>query len=324
MALMKHFVAVLMLSAHLVLTSPIQRTYRIRGKECLLCPAGEYQKSSCTECEVCPPGSYTTDWNREESCHPCYRDCSPEFHLKVVQNCSRTSDLKCSCESGFRCTQMSPLTENCRVCEKIQDTTTTAVKSARDEQTSSSASVPTISCSSPSCRPQSADSRDYSNKLLAAVLCPVVVVSCVAVVILFCFRRPGDETCFRQTVAKLCNEEGQNASHKSKESTRPFSRDSCKQQSSSVSAHLGSVHVHNPGTVIFSLLSHLSGQVGPTADGGKTERPSGGEEPDGGRPEFHPSSPHISEEERSHEADSIFFPSQEQGKDFHVSKEEAL
>lgn len=160
--------------------------------------------------------------------------------------------------------------------------------------------------------------------MLAAILCPVVVVSFVAVVILFCFRRPGDETCFRQTVAKLCNGEGQNTSHKSKESTRPFSRDSSKQQSSSVSAHLGSVHVHNPNTVIFSLLSHFSGQVGATVEGVKTETPNNNDEPDEGRPEFQPSSPHISEEERSHEADSIFFPSQEQGKDFHVSKEEVL
>lgn len=324
MALMKHFVAVLMLSAHLVLTSPIQRTYTMNGNNCRMCPAGEYQKPSCTECEVCPDGSYTTGWNREDSCHPCFRDCSPEFNLKVVQNCSRTSDLKCSCESGFRCTKTAPLSKNCRECEKIQDTTTTAVKSARAEQRSTSGPSSTTSCSSPPCQPQSADRHDYSNKLLAAVLCPVVVVSCVAMVILFCFRRPGDETCFRQTVAKLCSEEGQNASHKSKESTRPFSRNSSKQQSSSVSANLGSVHVHNPGTVIFSLLSHFSGQVGQTAEGGKTERPSGGEEPDGGRPESQPSSPHISEEERSHEADSIFFPSQEQGKDFHVSKEEAL
>ncbi|XP_051812894.1 tumor necrosis factor receptor superfamily member 5-like [Acanthochromis polyacanthus] len=222
MELMKHFVAVLMLSAHLVLTSPIERTYEADGKACRLCPPGEYQKPSCTECQVCPPGRYTTDWNREDSCRPCYRDCSPEYHLKVVQNCSATSDLKCVCESGFRCTETSPQSGNCRKCEKIQDTTTTAVTSARDEQMSSSGSSSTVSCSSPSCRSHSADHRDYSNKMLAAILCPVVVVSCVAVVILFCFRRPGDETCFRQTVAKLCNEEGQNASHKSKESTRPF------------------------------------------------------------------------------------------------------
>lgn len=91
---------------------------------------------------------------------------------------------------------------------------------------------------------------------------------------------------------------------------------------------VGPVHVHNPGTVIFSLLSQFTGQVGPTIEGGKTvERQSSEEEDERNCPVFHPtSSPsiHLSEEERSGEIDSIFFPSQEQGKDCHVSKEEAL
>lgn len=85
----------------------------------------------------------------------------------------------------------------------------------------------------------------------------------------------------------------------------------------------GPVHVHNPGTIIFSLLSQFSGQVGPTIEGGiKAE--TGDER---GCPMFQPApspSIHISEEERSQESDSIFFPFQEQGKDSHVSKEEVL
>ncbi|XP_008290913.1 tumor necrosis factor receptor superfamily member 5 isoform X2 [Stegastes partitus] len=322
----------------------MQRTYWTGGRECWLCPAGHYQKS-CTECAVCPPGSFTTDWNREDSCHRCYRDCSADFQLVVVQNCSRTADLRCSCAPGFRCTETSPLTDNCRVCEKIQDSTTTAVKSTRDQQTSSSASsspsntsspsstsstsgTSSTRCSPPRCGAQSVPAADSStqvsdhSRVLAAILCPVVVMSCVAVAILFCVRRPGDETCFRQTIAKLCSKEGQNASHKSKDSTRPFSRDSfgAKQPNSSVAANLGPVHVHNAGTVVFSLLSQFTGHVGPTVEAGEAERSS--PEPDGGRPVFQPSSPHISEEEQS--GDSIFFPSQEQGKDFHMSKEEAL
>lgn len=93
---------------------------------------------------------------------------------------------------------------------------------------------------------------------------------------------------------------------------------------------VGPVHVHNPGTVIFSLLSQFTGQVGPTIEAGKpADRPRGEEEEEEERdcPVFHPtSSPsiHLSKEERSGENDSIFFPSQEQGKDYHVSKEEAL
>lgn len=95
-------------------------------------------------------------------------------------------------------------------------------------------------------------------------------------------------------------------------------------------ASVGPVHFHNPGTVIFSLLSQFTGQVGPTVEGGETsERGKCEEEEEEERdcPVFHPtSSPtiHFSEEERSSETDSIFFPSQEQGKDCHVSKEEVL
>lgn len=95
-----------------------------------------------------------------------------------------------------------------------------------------------------------------------------------------------------------------------------------------VSVSIGPVHVHNPGTVIFSLLSQFTGQVGPTIEGGKAaEKVSGEDEDERDCPVFHPaSSPsiHFSEEERNSEIDSIFFPSQEQGKDCHVSKEEAL
>lgn len=94
-----------------------------------------------------------------------------------------------------------------------------------------------------------------------------------------------------------------------------------------VDISVGPVHVHNPGTVIFSLLSQFTGQVGPTVEGGKTaERVNHEEEDERSCPVFHPTSPsiHLSEEERCGEVDSIFFPSQEQGKDCHISKEEEL
>lgn len=95
-----------------------------------------------------------------------------------------------------------------------------------------------------------------------------------------------------------------------------------------VNVSVGPVHVHNPGTVIFSLLSQFTGQVGPTVEGkGTAEKVRTEEDDERVCPVFHPtSSPgiHLSEEERSGEIDSIFFPSQEQGKDCHMSKEEEL
>lgn len=94
-----------------------------------------------------------------------------------------------------------------------------------------------------------------------------------------------------------------------------------------VNVYVGPVHVHNPGTVIFSLLSQFTGQVGPTSEVGKTAERVSSEEDDKSCPDCHPaSSPsvHLSEEERSGDAESFIFPSQEQGKDCHMSKEEAL
>lgn len=338
---------VMVLSAQLVLTSPLTDGTHcpVGGRVCQMCPAGEYQKS-CTECESCPAGYYTTGSNCEDYCHPCYRDCRPDFHLKVVQNCTRTSDMKCDCEDGFRCTEMVTFSTNCKYCVKIQETTTTeaaAVTSGKDKHTPYSASSGHSStsakpCQFPECGPHSVLLAGNGTHLggktssqLAVILCPVVVLGCVALVILFFVRRPGDETCFKQAIVKLRNEGGRDASHKQKESTHQFPRDSfsAKQQPSSLSAaNLGPVHVHNPGTVIFSLLSQFTGQVGPTVECGKTaEGVISEEEDERDCPVFHPtSSPsiHLSEEERSGEIDSIFFPSQEQGKDCHVSKEEVL
>ena len=94
-----------------------------------------------------------------------------------------------------------------------------------------------------------------------------------------------------------------------------------------VNVFVGPVHVHNPGTVIFSLLSQFTGQVGATSEVGKTAERVSSEEDDKSCPDCHPaSSPsvHLSEEERSGDAESFIFPSQEQGKDCHMSKEEAL
>ncbi|MEQ2266584.1 hypothetical protein XENORESO_011275 [Xenotaenia resolanae] len=166
---------------------------------------------------------------------------------------------------------------------------------------------------------------------LAAILGPVVFIGCVALMILFCIYQPREETCFRQIIAKLCNEAGPKATRKAKESTHQFPRDSfsAKQQTAPLSAaNLGPVHVHNPGTVIFSLLSQFTGQVGPTVQCGKrAERVSNEEEDERDCPVFHPMpspSIHLSKEERSSETGDVFFPSQEQGKDYHVSKEEVL
>uniref|UniRef100_UPI003AAD9297 uncharacterized protein isoform X1 n=1 Tax=Centroberyx gerrardi TaxID=166262 RepID=UPI003AAD9297 len=320
-----------------------------------MCLPGEYQ-SSCGDCKPCPGGTYTSGPNREPSCHYCFRDCRSGYHLEVVQNCTSTTNVRCRCEAGFRCTDTDTLTQNCKYCEKIRVTTTTvapAVTSGRINQTQASSghsSTSTTSCHSPNCGsplvapgrnatsrnndfPLSLSLSDKTSKELAAILCPVVAIGCIALVILFYVRRPGDETCFKLAIVKLCNEGGRDASsHKAKEPTHQYPRDP---SSPLAAATLGQVHVHNPGTVIFSLLSQFTGQADPTArQGEKTRKAASNEEEEEEEeeeerdcPVFHPTpspSVHLSEEERNGEVDRVFFPSQEQGKDCHMSKEEAL
>ncbi|KAF7670141.1 hypothetical protein LDENG_00050190 [Lucifuga dentata] len=336
MRVMRHFAAVLMLSAQLVITSPLverSQYYTMGGSTCTMCPAGQYQKS-CTECEPCPAGSYTSEFNREDSCHSCFSDCRPDFHLKVIQSCTRTSNLKCSCEAGYICTDYVPYSENCRYCEKIQRMTTAAPDKDKQTRVSSGHSTAfTPPCQFPNCPRRNDTDLTTTDKTshLVAILCSVVAMAFIALIILFCVRCSGDETCFKLAIMKLHNKGGRDASsHKMNVSTRQSSRDSAsaKHQPACLSAtNLGSVHVHNPGTVIFSLLSQFTGQIGLTKEEGTSERVNNEEEEGRDCSVFHPtSSPctHLSEEERSADTDRVFFPSQEQGKDCHISKEEVL
>ncbi|CAG6015113.1 unnamed protein product [Menidia menidia] len=328
MGYVQYFVAVLMLSAQKGLSFPLvtHGTYQDGDRMCFSCPAGQFQKS-CTECEPCPAGTYTDiEWNNEESCHPCYRDCSPKYHLRVVKNCTSTADLKCVCEPGYSCIKKSQSSENCKKCVKTQDTAGLTPRPFLG---------PTKGCQSPACSRGSVPTEDTdvktkedSGRLLVAIFCPFFFMIFFTPVILFCMRHPKDETCYRQTMAKLCKKEGQDTSNKSKDSVHQSHRDSFSAKQQSLSAtNEGSVHVHNPGTVIFSLLSHFTGQVGPTIYGSKTTERANSDKDEQDKPVFHPpSSPsiHISEEERNGEISNIFFPSQEQGKDCHMSKEESM
>ncbi|XP_034030408.1 uncharacterized protein si:dkey-260g12.1 [Thalassophryne amazonica] len=340
MGLVEWLFFVLMLPVLLVLTSPLTNRsyYTMDGRECTMCPAGEYQKS-CRECELCPDGSFTPDWNREDSCHDCFSDCRSDYHLKVVQGCTNTSDLKCICEAGYRCTSKVPYSENCRYCDKIQTTLTTTtgptVIPHKDKQRQDSTEHNVIaftSCLLPECVPHPVTPAgnvfklDNTNNQLVAILCPVVAIGCVAIVILFCFVHPGNETCFKRVIAKFYSEG--DTSHKL-ESSHHGPRDSSgtKQQPSSSSftaSNLGAVHVHNPGTVIFSLLSQFTGQIGSSRPEEETAERATTEEEEEEEGWVLPPVIHLSQEERSAHSDGGFFPSQEQGKDCHMSQEEAL
>ncbi|XP_029694605.1 tumor necrosis factor receptor superfamily member 5-like [Takifugu rubripes] len=317
----------------------------INRRSCKMCPAGEYQKT-CTECAPCPAGSYTTRQNREDRCSSCSRDCRPNFHLKVIQNCTDKSDVKCVCEEGYMCTQEVPFSANCRYCERIPETDTveaaTILSENHRKETPTSFSGRNRAagelCNSHKCGPQSFlatqndtnSQTDKMNGLLPSTVTFLFAGAFVALVVLGYIGRLQIQSCFKRAVAvlMLCNKGGRKAPCKLKESTHHFPRDSFSAQQQPLplpAANLGPVHVHNPGTIIFSLLSQFTGQVGPTIEDRSTAERETGDERD--CPVFQPApspSIHISEEERSRESDSIFFPFQEQGKDCHISKEEVL
>lgn len=81
-------------------------------------------------------------------------------------------------------------------------------------------------------------------------------------------------------------------------------------------SHIGPLHIYGPQTVFVSLLNHFAGEQKAHEQGESLNSSN----------MSYPQSPpvHLSEEERSGEDDFIFFPSQEQGKECHISKEEVL
>ncbi|XP_061675771.1 uncharacterized protein si:dkey-260g12.1 isoform X4 [Syngnathoides biaculeatus] len=221
----QYFVSVLLSSAQLLLTSPLTQRNHLRiqgGKECKMCPPGQFQKS-CDQCAPCPPGSYTADWNHEDSCHRCYGDCRPEFNHKVIENCSSTSNLKCACRDGFRCTSVVAYTDNCKNCVTTTTvtafaaatTSTTTTATTEDEQTRSSPSSGSRSnsaklCSFPECDAQPGNNLNAVKEPNPgphplAVVFPMVVVVTLALSIWLCICRREEETCLKRAAVKFCN-----------------------------------------------------------------------------------------------------------------------
>ncbi|KAJ0066357.1 hypothetical protein NL108_011143 [Boleophthalmus pectinirostris] len=295
-----------LLAVTLVITSASTEMCR---NGCKKCNPGEFQ-TNCA-CKPCPSNTYTSMMNCESSCHGCYSDCRADLHMKVVKNCTKTSDLRCECVEGFHCVAKDMVTGTCTRCQRTQPRVTPA--------TARTTPCTSLKCSSESTsRNTTNHTTDKSSNLLVAILCPLLVIVGLCLVFLFCLGCPRHDTRFKQTVKKLCSVEVIDTAHL----TRQISTE--KQQTSPMAtANMGPVHVHNPGTVIFSLLGDISGQIGETKEGKlKVRQPSGDEEYcTVCQPTPSPTLP-LSEEEHPGEFSSTFFPSQEQGKDSHVSMEE--
>ncbi|XP_051272030.1 tumor necrosis factor receptor superfamily member 18 isoform X2 [Dicentrarchus labrax] len=101
------------------------RQTKTNGRCCDLCPPGEYVEAFCTEqrktvCSPCGEGYYSSQYNFFDRCEKC-RSCQQEYAGK----CTPTADAKCSCRSGFLCSNnvCSKCEENkCVTGEKVKRT----------------------------------------------------------------------------------------------------------------------------------------------------------------------------------------------------------
>lgn len=327
MAVLLCFIASQMLFAHLGASNPLSDTGScVDGqRQCIKCPAGQFQ-SSCSQCSPCNNGTFNTGRNCEPSCFPCFRDCRAAFHMSEESSCSPVADVRCRCQPGYICTRNNSNTGDCRECKKKPEATPTPKVSATSP----------LPCYSPNCGSQSSevvpggsathdsthDNTRESNSVLVAILCPVVTVGIIALILVFCIRRQEEEDCFKQ-VLRLCNEGVRDGTANKTSSLQPKQPDGLLPHSLTA-ANLGPVHVHSAGTVIFSLLNQFTGQgevAGEVGKEGQKER----DEEEGRGFQNHPAPSvdiHLSQQERNEEMDSVFIPSQEQGKDCHISKEE--
>ncbi|XP_062322304.1 uncharacterized protein si:dkey-260g12.1 [Osmerus eperlanus] len=167
--------------------------------------------------------------------------------------------------------------------------------------------------------------RPENSNTLLAVLCPVVTIGLLALLLLFCIRRQGDEACFKH-VLQLCNEGVKDGSPNKAPGQQQTKEPVGLLPHPLTAANLGPVHVHSAGTVIFSLLNQFTGQGEVAGVERKEERNDRDEEEGRGFQNRAASSPdvHLSQQEEDGETGAVFVPSQEQGKDCHVSKEESL
>ncbi|XP_078415365.1 tumor necrosis factor receptor superfamily member 9-like [Cetorhinus maximus] len=84
------------------------------------CSAGSFLNSQNEQCTTCPTGSYTESPNRSHSCKRCQLCYGGKF--LILAPCTATSNIKCSCVEGFKCTNTKCTScEAHKVCKKGQE-----------------------------------------------------------------------------------------------------------------------------------------------------------------------------------------------------------
>ncbi|XP_016087666.1 tumor necrosis factor receptor superfamily member 5 isoform X2 [Sinocyclocheilus grahami] len=327
-------VAMVMLTGHLIYGLPMDgkmRNSRALSEE--LCDAGYYK--SVTGCCQCKPGFFTSQKNREDRCYRCFQNCLPEFNMTVVVACTITSDVECRCREGFTCTTIDQYTGQCHSCAPVS----TPVPSSTYADVPSS-TTPTTSST------ETAKIGLGDNSVVVLVLCGFISVMLSVIILMLFLRlcRKKEKECFKHFVRQCSlgdmevdsettpptsqpNEQAHAQEMLSHGSTPTNHNTDCSfhqpissEQAVPPAGNLGPLHIYGPQTVFVSLLNQFGW------DGGEKKAQELQEESLNNTNVSYPQSPpvHLSEEERSRENDFIFFPSQEQGKECHISKEEVL
>ncbi|KAL7887423.1 hypothetical protein AOLI_G00051440 [Acnodon oligacanthus] len=305
------------------------RNVRVR-RDCKECPAGQYL-SSCYECSACSEGSYTSQVNRERTCHPCFKNCVAAFHMQVVKTCSNVSDVVCHCMDGFLCSERDPFTSQCSQCEPIQTSTSHSTTTSTTLLSSKLTPNPTPT--------PFAGVSDIWILIVVLLSVPIIFIT-----LHLC--RQYKKECLK-TLVKRCSHHNQKLQgdivttssqrsepieHIHAEEVHPHTPTSTYSTSDCptpqpvstelplpAAGNLGPLHIYGANTVFVSLLNQFGQNTGEKDDEDVHQRSLN-------KSDLHcPTSPlPLSTEERNRDSGYISFPSQEQGKECHMSKEEGL
>ncbi|KAL1259161.1 hypothetical protein QQF64_009738 [Cirrhinus molitorella] len=334
-----------MLTGHLICGLPMgQKIRNPRAPSEDWCEPGYYKPGPT--CSPCPTGFFTNQKNREERCHRCFQNCIPEFNMKEVKNCTSTSDVKCGCREGYVCSSTDRFTGQCETCVPVPTRVPSSTPADVPSSTTSTTSTISSTMSSITSSNERFENKDSYTGVVVWILCGLssVMLSIFILTMFLRFCRKKEKECFKHFVRQcslgnmevdsettpptsLPDEQPHAQEMLSNGSTPTSHNTDCSfhqpissEQAVPPAGNLGPLHIYGPQTVFVSLLNQFGW------DSGEKKTHELQEESLNNTNMSYPQSPpvHLSEEEKSRENDFIFFPSQEQGKECHISKEEVL
>ncbi|XP_060777971.1 tumor necrosis factor receptor superfamily member 14 isoform X2 [Neoarius graeffei] len=308
---------------------------------CTDCPAGTFM-SQCNKCETCPNETFTNKPNKERSCLDCFKDCLTELHLQVVSPCSTVADVVCECMKGYVCNKTDRYTGQCVRCTRQPPsqtycTTIAQTPSYAPEQTTS---PPPPWTTHTSVSPQPFEGNlDSQMQLLIVVFalcifCGIITCCCCKQRKIDCLKKRLKQCSVRQQkevnkaisseinkpIPQLCAQDTHIQTPSTANADCPTPEPGSREQPLPASGNLGPLHIYGAGTVFVSLLNQFGLNRGDKDEDDLRQQPLNSSE-------MHsPPSPTIplSKEERNRDTSLISYPSQEQGKECHMSKEEGL